>query len=100
MLLPLFIDPNFLLIEGQIWVSDGNDSLQFTNFPIDSYVLGFDWAADHKKDALDSSQIRFPFVSPVRFQLWWDDLAEANLENLGTHLITLITSAILVRRML
>ena len=32
--------------EHQIWLSDDNIPSQLTTFPLDSYIRGFDWAAD------------------------------------------------------
>lgn len=32
--------------EPQIWITDKNGTRQLTRFPIDSYIRGFDWAAD------------------------------------------------------
>lgn len=32
--------------EGQIWISDGQQTRQLTGFPTDNYIRGFDWAHD------------------------------------------------------
>lgn len=32
--------------EEQIWISDGRGAYQLTNFPVDTYIRGIDWARD------------------------------------------------------
>lgn len=69
--------------EDQIWLNGGNGAQQLTDFPIDSNISGFDWAADGQSilvsvnDSLlqvnlDSSQIHFPFAHPVLQLFQWD----------------------------
>lgn len=69
--------------EDQIWITDGNDAQQLTNFPIDTYIFGLDWATDGQSILasvndkltqvnLDSSQITFPFAHPIVQLFQWD----------------------------
>ena len=69
--------------EQQLWVSDGNGPQQLTQFPMDTYVHGIDWAADGKsllvnasnvltQVFLDSSQKTFPLKYPVIRLFQWD----------------------------
>jgi DNA-binding winged helix-turn-helix (wHTH) protein len=67
----------------QLWISDRNGSEQLTQFPIDTYINGTDWAADGKsllvnasngltQVFLDSSQKAFPLKHPVIKLFQWD----------------------------
>ncbi len=69
--------------EQQLWVSDGNGSEQLTQFPMDTYIRGIDWAADGKsllvnannvltQVFLDSSQKSLPLKHPVIRLFQWD----------------------------
>lgn len=69
--------------QGQIWITDGNGAQQLTNFPIDTYIYGLDWAADGQSILvnandmltqvnLDSSQITFPLSHPVVQLFQWN----------------------------
>ncbi len=69
--------------EGQIWITDGNGAQKLTNFPIDSYIYGLDWAADGQSILvnvndvltqvnLDSSQIVYPFSHAVVQLFQWN----------------------------
>ncbi|NQZ20867.1 MAG: winged helix-turn-helix domain-containing protein [Colwellia sp.] len=69
--------------EGQVWITDGKGAQQLTNFPIDSYISGLDWAADGESVLvnvndmltqvnLDSSHIVFPLSHPVVQLYQWN----------------------------
>ncbi|TQV85917.1 winged helix-turn-helix domain-containing protein [Aliikangiella coralliicola] len=69
--------------EPQIWISDGNDPKQVSRFPMDTYIRGFDWAADGKsllvnansiltQVFLDSNQKNFSLNYPVIRLFQWD----------------------------
>jgi DNA-binding winged helix-turn-helix (wHTH) protein/Tol biopolymer transport system component len=69
--------------DGQIWISDDNGPQQLTQFPMDTYIQGFNWAADGKsllvnandtltQVFLDSSQKSFPVELPVIRLFQWD----------------------------
>lgn len=69
--------------EQQLWISDGNGSEQLTQFPMDSYIGGFDWAANGEsllvnanntltQVFLDSSQKHLPLKHPVLRLFQWD----------------------------
>lgn len=100
--------------EEQLWVTDGNTSEQLTQFPMDTYLSGLDWAADGKSILvnanyaltqvyLDSEQKSFPLEYPVVQLFQWDSInndalvlvrikgilkfAELNLTNFKTHII-------------
>lgn len=100
--------------EEQLWITDGKSSQQLTDFPMDTYIYGMDWAADGQsllvnandvliQVSLDSTQTIFPLEYPV-FQLFqWDSknnravvliriqevltFAELNLTHLETRTI-------------
>ena len=69
--------------EEQLWVSDGKDSQKLTNFPLDTYINGIDWAEDGKsllvnannvltQVFLDSTQKSFPMEHPVSRLYQWE----------------------------
>ncbi len=69
--------------DDQIWITDGNDAQQLSNFPIDSYISGMNWAADGKSIlvnvnnkltllTLDSIQKPFPFGHSVKQLFYWN----------------------------
>jgi len=69
--------------DNQIWITDGNGSQQLSNFPIDSYIFGVNWAADGEsilvnvnnkitQVTLDSSQKPFPFDHSIEQLFQWD----------------------------
>jgi len=69
--------------EDQIWIIDGNGAQQLTNFPIDTRIIGLDWAADGQsilanvnnaltQVRLDSSHKPFPFDYPVVKLYQWN----------------------------
>lgn len=69
--------------EQQLWISDGNGPQQLTQFPMDTYIHGIDWAADGKsllinannvltQVYLDSRQKHFPMKHPVIRLFQWD----------------------------
>ena len=69
--------------EQQLWISDRNGSEQMTQFPIDSYIRGFEWAANGEsllvnvnhtltQVFLDSSQTHLPLKHPVLRLFQWD----------------------------
>ncbi len=69
--------------EDQIWLTDGNDAQQLTNFPIDSYIFGMNWAANGKsilvnvnnqltQVVLGSRQKFFPFSHRVEQLFQWN----------------------------
>jgi DNA-binding winged helix-turn-helix (wHTH) protein len=69
--------------EEQLWVSDGEDSQKLTNFPLDTYINGIDWAEDGKsllvnannvltQVFLDSTQKTFPMEHSVIRLYQWD----------------------------
>lgn len=76
--------------EQQLWVSDGNGPEQLTQFPIDTYINGIDWAADGKsllvnannlltQVFLDSSQKNLPLKHPVIKLFQWDSKNDSAL---------------------
>ncbi|MEW6998025.1 winged helix-turn-helix domain-containing protein [Colwelliaceae bacterium BS250] len=100
--------------EGQLWITNGNDSQQLTHFPMDTFIYGMDWAADGKSILvnannaltqvyLDSNQKTFSLEYPVVQLFQWDSknnsalllirikgilkLAELNLTTSETHII-------------
>ncbi len=69
--------------EQQLWLSHGNNPQQLTHFPMDTYINGFDWAADGKslivnangtlsQVFLDSNLQSFPLEYPVVRLFQWD----------------------------
>ena len=69
--------------ESQIWLRDINGSKQLTSFPMDTYIQGFDWAADGKSLLvaannvltqldLDSNEKSIPLKYPVVRLYQWD----------------------------
>jgi len=69
--------------DNQIWITDGNGSQQLSNFPIDSYIFGVNWAADGEsilvnvnnkltQVTLDSSQKSFPFDHSIEQLFQWN----------------------------
>jgi len=69
--------------EQQLWISDGNGPLQISNFPMDTYIRGIDWAEDGNsllvnansvltRVYLDSNQKSFPMAYPVVQLFQWD----------------------------
>jgi len=69
--------------EQQIWVTGGNGSQQLSHFPTDSYIGGFDWAADGQsllvnanktltQLTLDSNEKLFKLEHPVVQLFQWD----------------------------
>ncbi|WOH37414.1 winged helix-turn-helix domain-containing protein [Thalassotalea fonticola] len=69
--------------EDQLWITDGKGSQQLTQFPMDTYLFGMDWAADGKSILvnanntltqvyLDSSQKSFPLEYAVVQLFQWD----------------------------
>ena len=69
--------------EEQLWITDGTGSQQLTDFPMDTYLSGMDWAADGKsllvnanntltQVYLDATQKSFPLAYPVVQLFQWD----------------------------
>lgn len=69
--------------EQQLWISDGNGPQQLTNFPMDTYIRGLDWAEDGQsllvnangvltQVFLNSNQKPFPFEHAVVQLFQWD----------------------------
>ncbi len=69
--------------ESQIWITDENGPKQISHFPMDSYIRGFDWAADGQsllvnadgvltQVHLDASQKSFTLQYPVIRLYQWD----------------------------
>jgi len=69
--------------EDQLWITDGNDSQQLTQFPMDTYLNRMDWAADGEsllvnannvltQVYLDSEQKSFLLEFPVVQLFQWD----------------------------
>lgn len=69
--------------EAQIWITDETGTRQLTRFPIDTYIRGFDWAADGKsllvnannmltQVYLDKEQQSFPIEYAVIRLYQWD----------------------------
>ncbi|MGJ8680232.1 winged helix-turn-helix domain-containing protein [Paraglaciecola sp.] len=69
--------------ESQIWVTSGKGAKQLSDFPMDTYIYGFDWSADGNSILvnannvltqvnLDSSQHSFDLVYPVVDLFQWD----------------------------
>jgi DNA-binding winged helix-turn-helix (wHTH) protein len=100
--------------EEQLWITNGNTSQQLTQFPMDTYLSGLDWAADGKsilvnanyvltQVSLDSEQKSFSLEYPVVQLFQWDSknnnalvlirikgilkFAELNLTNFETRII-------------
>ena len=85
--------------EQQLWISDRNGAEQVTQFPMDSYIRGFDWAANGEsllvnvnhtltQVFLDSSQTRLPLKHPVLRLFQWDS------ENNSTLLLVRINGIV------
>ena len=69
--------------DEQLWISDGTTAQQITQFPVDTYIRGIDWAADGQsllvnannvltQVFLDSRQRTFPLNDPVTILFQWD----------------------------
>ena len=69
--------------ESQVWIRDINGPKQLTRFPMDTYIQGFDWAADGKslliaanndliQIDLDSNQKNIALKYPVVRLYQWD----------------------------
>lgn len=69
--------------ESQVWVTDDSGPKQLTHFPMDTYIRGFDWAADGQsllvnansvltQVFLDSTQKSFPMEHAVIRLYQWD----------------------------
>jgi len=69
--------------ETQVWITDGKETKQLTNFPMDTYTSGIDWAADGKsllvnannlltQVFLDSTQKTFPLEHPAVVLFQWN----------------------------
>ncbi|CAM2010180.1 winged helix-turn-helix domain-containing protein [Acanthopleuribacter pedis] len=69
--------------DHQVWVSDGRHPRQLTHFPMDTYIRGFDWAADGEsmlingnsrlvRVFLDGREQPIPLASPVVRLYQWD----------------------------
>jgi hypothetical protein len=69
--------------EAQIWVTGGEGAKQLSDFPMDTYIYGFDWSADGKSILvnannvltqvnLDSSKHSFDLAYPVVDLFQWD----------------------------
>jgi len=67
----------------QLWISDGNNTQQLTQFPVDTSVRGINWAADGKsllftangvmtQVFLNSKQKAYPLEHPVALLFDWD----------------------------
>jgi len=79
--------------EEQLWISNGKDPQKLTNFPMDTYINGIDWAADGKsllvnannvltQVFLDSTQKSFPIEYPVSRLYQWDSKNNSALMSL------------------
>ncbi|MGA4608314.1 winged helix-turn-helix domain-containing protein [Pseudoalteromonas maricaloris] len=66
----------------QVWLSDGNNTRQLTNFPLDTFVRGIHWAEDGQsilvsasgvltRVALDGSLTSYPHAYPVLRLYQW-----------------------------
>ena len=100
--------------EDQVWIAKGEHSQQLTNFPMDSYVAGMDWAADGEsllvnvvheltQVFLDGTEKTIKLDYPVEMLFQWDSenqlallrvrvkgvpkLAKLNLANSRIHII-------------
>jgi len=69
--------------DPQIWLSNGSNPQQLTDFPLDTYIGGFDWAADGQsllvnvssvltQVFLNANQKTFPVEHPVVRLFQWD----------------------------
>ncbi|WP_281559560.1 transcriptional regulator [Thalassomonas sp. RHCl1] len=78
--------------QDQLWVTDGANSQQLTNFPLDTRIYGMNWAMDgasilvnaNKKLTqvfLDSSAKPIPLVHSVEQLFQWDSEANTALMN-------------------
>ncbi|RBP50624.1 winged helix-turn-helix domain-containing protein [Arenicella xantha] len=77
--------------EEQVWISDGHGApRQLTEFPIDTYIQGIDWAADGRsllvsannvltQVFLDGKQIPYQLQHPVARLLQWDSANQSAL---------------------
>lgn len=76
--------------EQQVWISNGHDPQQLTNFPIDTYISGIDWAADGQsllvnannvltQVYLDSKQSTYAINHPVVRLYQWDSINNSAL---------------------
>lgn len=101
--------------EDQIWLTDDKGLRQLTHFPMDSYIKGFDWAADGQsvlvnvdnvltQVGLDASKTSVPFKYRVEQLFQWQSqestaliharinggltLVEVNLNSLDYKVIT------------
>lgn len=86
--------------EQQLWISDSNGPKQLSDFPIDTYIRGVDWAADGKsllvnangeltQIFLDSTQKTYLFEHAVSRLYQWDSknnlaLLEARINGIYT----------------
>ncbi|CAM2069967.1 Winged helix-turn-helix domain-containing protein [Sulfidibacter corallicola] len=72
--------------EEQVWISDGQESRQLTQFPMDTYIRGIEWAEDGQsllvnansalyQVFLDSNQKSFPLDLPIILLYQWDSTA-------------------------
>ncbi len=86
--------------EDQVWITDGHDTQQLSQFPIDSNISGMDWATDGQSIlvnvnntltqlALDSSQKIFTFDHRVEKLFQWD--SEGNTALLIARIEGLLT---------
>lgn len=89
--------------EDQVWLSAGHGPQQLTQFPLDTYIRGFDWAADGDavlvnangvlfKVGLDGSQQRYELGHPVLKLFQWHSAQNTALVLLGVEGITKLAS--------
>ncbi|GLX79453.1 hypothetical protein tinsulaeT_27930 [Thalassotalea insulae] len=101
--------------ESQVWLTDGNGSHQLSHFPVDTFIMGMNWAADGQsllvnannqlvQVLLNSQQRPVPFEYRVEQLFQWDSkdnsalliariggilrLVELNLNNSSFKVIT------------
>jgi len=78
--------------DDQIWIADGQETRQLTNFPMDTYINGMDWAEDGKsilvnayrelkQVLLDGSEKAFKLDRPVETLFQWDSKNQTALAN-------------------
>ena len=78
--------------DDQIWIASGQETRQLTNFPMDTYINGVDWADDGKsllinsnrelkKVLLDGSVKIFNLKHPVNTLFQWDSINQTALAN-------------------
>lgn len=74
--------------EYQIWLQDGQSSRQLSQFPIDTYFRGFDWAADGKSLLVNASSELFQIFLDGRSETLLPDLPVAELLDWDSNALT------------